>query len=171
MSGNQRPTNPKSISSSHPSAYQRLNPPRSSSSSQQTQTHVYSKQLSEGDYEILNEIARGGFAIVHRAKRISNQKLCAIKILKRRDQSSGLDRDMKIWKEIEVMMILEDKFEWIITLLGWYVCKGSAEVHLVLELAEGGDLFDKIELEGVRSFFLFHFVFDRYCLSYFAWLK
>lgn len=126
----------------------------SSISSSIHKNNALKMKLEEKDFLLETEIGIGTFGKVYRSKRISNQNRYAIKVLKRNDgfkkTKTKKNQDRKIFEEIQILGEFETSFPFILNLLGWYV--KPEEIHIVLQLAEGGDLQEKVNRQGVSSF-------------------
>lgn len=90
------------------------------------------------------ELGRGGFSIVYRAIRKSNQEAFAVKII----EKSLLQEDIKLLRrEIDIMKKVDH--ENVLKLHKIY--EDKSKVFIVMELVEGSELFDRIVDKGYYS--------------------
>eukprot|EP01125_Pyxidicula_operculata_P012225 TRINITY_DN4005_c0_g1_i1.p1 TRINITY_DN4005_c0_g1~~TRINITY_DN4005_c0_g1_i1.p1 ORF type:complete len:1132 (-),score=285.86 TRINITY_DN4005_c0_g1_i1:62-3457(-) len=94
----------------------------------------------EKHYELLEEIGRGAFSVVKRAKNRKTGKFFAAKIIKKADSEDlGI-----LYREIKIMKKL--KHQYIVTLED--VFDEPEYLYLIMELIKGGELFDEILKRG-----------------------
>jgi len=89
------------------------------------------------DYEIGKELGRGTYSVVKVAKNKENGKNYAVKIIKKK----LFNRPEFLARETEIMTKV--KHPNIVSFYGLY--EDKERVYFILELINGGDLFDKIE--------------------------
>ena len=96
----------------------------------------------ETKYEIGDKLGSGAFSIVKKGKRLSDKKEFAIKIIRKKDVKLPLlEREIEIMKKLKHPHVLP-LFE---------VFEDSENIFLVLQLIEGGELFDRIIERGNYS--------------------
>lgn len=103
------------------------------------------KQLSgkfADHYNVLNELGSGGFATVYLVKEKKTNREFAAKVI---DKKNLEDVDMKRLND-EITILKRIRHPGVVTLHS--VFETDKEVILVMELAEGGELFDKIIEDG-----------------------
>jgi len=87
------------------------------------------------NYQVFNQLGKGGFATVFKARRISSGEEVAIKMVDKQQMlASGMAERVK--QEVEIHSRL--KHPAILEVLGYF--EDHAKVYLVLELAENGEL-------------------------------
>jgi len=97
------------------------------------------------DYDIGPEIGKGGFSVVHSAKKKSNGDVVAVKII---DKNPDHEEELQLLqREIDIMRKLRHKN--IIALHEVY--DEPEKIYLVMELVTGGELFDQIVSKGTYS--------------------
>ncbi|KAF5364551.1 hypothetical protein D9757_011805 [Collybiopsis confluens] len=98
-------------------------------------------------YDLVQQIGGGGFSIVFRAVNIPEHRVAACKVILLTDQSTDKDRKI-IDKELKIHSILKHihVLEYIgaVTVEPKYKDHYIPGIYILLELAAGGDLFDKI---------------------------
>mmetsp|Transcript_13860 Transcript_13860/g.13816 ORF Transcript_13860/g.13816 Transcript_13860/m.13816 type:complete len:551 (+) Transcript_13860:79-1731(+) len=100
-------------------------------------------------YKRLNKIGKGNFATVYKYERISDKKIFAVKSLEKRKimESKRGSNDNPLLNEIEVMRTCDHPN--IIKL--YEVHEADKHVHLVMEVLEGGELFNRIRNKGTYT--------------------
>jgi tRNA A-37 threonylcarbamoyl transferase component Bud32 len=100
-------------------------------------------------YERMNKIGKGNFATVYKYKRKSDGKLFAVKSLeKKKIMESTRRRDSNpLLSEIEIMRAWDHPQ--VIKL--YEVYEAEKHVHLVMEVLEGGELFNRIRNKGTYT--------------------
>lgn len=96
-------------------------------------------------YELCDKLGKGASGIVSKAVFKSTGAIRAVKVIRKKKQSS--EALMKLWEEIEIMKTLDHPN--IIRLYETYV--DESRIFMVMELCRGGELFDRIVQAG--SFF------------------
>jgi len=92
----------------------------------------------EQEYEIESEIGKGGYGAVHVARNREGGELFAVKVIDRRKLKG---KDHQVYLEAEILRELSSHPN-IVSLVDFFV---SPKIfNVVLELAKGGDLFDKL---------------------------
>jgi polo-like kinase 4 len=95
------------------------------------------------DYDVGQEVGRGGFAVVHRARDRATGRDVAIKIIgKKRMQSMGMMS--RIVNEIEVHAPL--KHANIVSLIDYF--EDPESIYIVLELCKGDNLYKYLRTRG-----------------------
>ena len=98
---------------------------------------------SISDFVVGEELGRGGFGTVHRARRISDGSEVAIKVIdKALMRAGGLGR--RVASEVEVHWQLDHSG--VVKLLGCF--EDASAVFLVTELCGGGELFGFLQARG-----------------------
>lgn len=87
-------------------------------------------------YQILEQLGRGAFGIVHRAREILTGKIFAVKLIKTTDESDKAP----IHREVEIMRQLQHPR--VLQLHEVFDTKG--ETALVIQFVSGGDLLERI---------------------------
>ncbi|KAL1226116.1 Calcium-dependent protein kinase 19 [Cardamine amara subsp. amara] len=98
-------------------------------------------------YSLGRELGRGQFGITYLCTEISSGKIFACKSILKRKLIRTKDRE-DVRREIQIMQYLSGQPN-IVEIKGAYEDRQS--VHLVMELCEGGELFDKITKRGHYS--------------------
>ncbi|CAN8245177.1 unnamed protein product [Cochlearia groenlandica] len=98
-------------------------------------------------YNLGRELGRGQFGITYLCTEISSGKNFACKSILKRKLTRTKDRE-DVRREIQIMQYLSGQPN-IVEIKGAYEDRQS--VHLVMELCEGGELFDKISKRGHYS--------------------
>ncbi|XP_010538709.1 PREDICTED: calcium-dependent protein kinase 21-like [Tarenaya hassleriana] len=98
-------------------------------------------------YTLGKELGRGQFGITYRCKENSTGNTYACKSILKRKLTSRQDRD-DVKREIQIMQYLSGQPN-IVEIKGAY--EDQRSVHLVMELCEGGELFDRIIAQGHYS--------------------
>jgi len=99
-------------------------------------------------YKLKDEIGRGNYAIVRRGSKLkpaADEKDVAIKVVKQ----GRLDREEMKGLEEEISLLLQVDHPHIVKLYEVYISKKN--VYLVMELLEGGEMFDRIVREKFFS--------------------
>jgi len=100
------------------------------------------KESIHEKYDVLEEIGRGSFSVVKKGRRKSDKKCFALKVIQKKYiKVSLLEREIAIMKKL--------KHSNILPLVETY--EDPDQIYLVLELATGGELFDKIVDRGHYS--------------------
>ncbi|KIK54864.1 hypothetical protein GYMLUDRAFT_231599 [Collybiopsis luxurians FD-317 M1] len=98
-------------------------------------------------FDLIQQIGGGGFSIVFRAVNIPEHRVAACKVILLTDQSTEKDRKT-VEKELKIHSILKHVhvLEYIsaVTVESKYKDHYVPGIYILLELAAGGDLFDKI---------------------------
>lgn len=89
----------------------------------------------EDDYDLIEEIGQGQYAVVHKAESKEDGKVVAVKLIDKGDTGMAVTD-----KEVAVMLRIDN--ENCVKL--YEVYETETEVQMVLELLEGADLFDRI---------------------------
>jgi len=95
-------------------------------------------------YKLNEEIGRGNYATVRRANKLEpapHEKDVAIKVVKK----ARLDEEETIGLEEEIRLMLQVDHPHIVKMYEVYISKKN--VYLVMELLEGGEMFDRIVQE------------------------
>jgi len=95
-------------------------------------------------YKLNEPIGRGNYATVRRAKKLNagpNEKDVAIKVVKK----ARLDKEETIGLEEEIRLMLQVDHPHIVKMYEVFISKKN--VYLVMELLEGGEMFDRIVTE------------------------
>lgn len=114
---------------------------------------VVTKLSSRGEegisdkYHLGRELGRGEFGITYLCTEKENQDLLACKSISKRKLRTAVDID-DVRREVDIMRHLP-KHPNIVALEGVY--EDDSAVHLVMELCEGGELFDRIVARGHYS--------------------
>lgn len=95
-------------------------------------------------YELGRELGRGEFGITHLCTDKSNGDVFACKSISKKKLRTAVDIE-DVRREVEIMRHLP-KHPNIVTLKDTY--EDDNAVHLVMELCEGGELFDRIVARG-----------------------
>lgn len=96
------------------------------------------------NYNLGNEIGRGGFSIVYKAQNKTTNEWFAVKII----EKSMLQEDIKLLKrEIDIMKKVNHKN--VLKLHEIY--EDESKVYIVMELVNGSELFDRIVDKGYYS--------------------
>jgi len=99
-------------------------------------------------YKLKEEIGRGNYATVRRANKLvrtADDKDVAIKVVKK----ARLDEEEKRGLKEEILLLLKVDHPHIVKMYEVYVSKKN--VYLVMELLEGGEMFDRIVSEKFFS--------------------
>ncbi|TNE85923.1 MAG: serine/threonine protein kinase [Deltaproteobacteria bacterium] len=101
-------------------------------------------ELGEGRYRITGEIARGGMATVYRALDAELKEVCAIKVLRPREEADKDQLHRRFHREAAMMTRL--RHENIVRVYD----TGASKVgpYLVMELAESGSAWDWVQRHG-----------------------
>ncbi|KAL1200068.1 CBL-interacting serine/threonine-protein kinase 4 [Cardamine amara subsp. amara] len=103
-------------------------------------SEITSATVLLGKYELGREIGSGSFAKVHVARSIETGELLAVKIIdKKKNFEAGMET--RIIREIEAMRRLHGHPH---ILKIYEVMATKSNIYLIMELAPGGDLFDKL---------------------------
>lgn len=121
-----------------------LSAKKSSSSSSITVLPDVPKESIEEKYLIDRELGRGEFGVTYLCIDKSNRELLACKSISKRKLRTAVDID-DVRREVAIMKHLP-KSSSIVSLKE--ACEDDNAVHLVMELCEGGELFDRIVARG-----------------------
>ncbi|KAG9395964.1 Protein kinase domain [Carpediemonas membranifera] len=101
---------------------------------------VYRKKLSLKDFELIRCIGRGAFGEVHVAKELETGRICALKILRKKDMLKRHQiSHVRAERDILAKGSTADSDETWITEL-YYSFQDPSSLYLVMEYAPGGDL-------------------------------
>ncbi|XP_076906821.1 calcium-dependent protein kinase 13-like [Bidens hawaiensis] len=103
-----------------------------------------SKENIEDKYALDRELGRGEFGVTYLCIDRTSRELLACKSISKRKLRTAVDVD-DVRREVEIMKHLPDNAS-IVTLRE--ACEDENAVHLVMELCEGGELFDRIVARG-----------------------
>ncbi|KAI7737839.1 hypothetical protein M8C21_002902, partial [Ambrosia artemisiifolia] len=103
-----------------------------------------SKENIEDKYALDRELGRGEFGVTYLCIDKTSRELLACKSISKRKLRTAVDVD-DVRREVEIMKHLPDDGS-IVTLRE--ACEDENAVHLVMELCEGGELFDRIVARG-----------------------
>nr|XP_043622880.1 calcium-dependent protein kinase 13 [Erigeron canadensis] len=103
-----------------------------------------SKINIEEKYALDRELGRGEFGVTYLCIDRNSRELLACKSISKRKLRTAVDVD-DVRREVEIMKHLPDNSS-IVTLRE--ACEDENAVHLVMELCEGGELFDRIVARG-----------------------
>jgi len=107
----------------------------------QDQSKIIKDKRIRTVYKLQDELGRGNYATVRRAhklQRVANEKDVAIKVVKK----ARLDAEEKKGLEDEIRLLLQVDHPNIVKMYEVFVSKKN--VYLVMELLEGGEMFDRI---------------------------
>ena len=104
---------------------------------------IVDPMLVEQHYSLLGKLGDGNFAIVKACEERSTGKKFAMKVIDK-SKTKGLKESAMVENEVRVMRMLDHPN--VIKL--YDVFDTPAQLYLVLELVEGGDLFDRIVSKG-----------------------
>jgi len=91
------------------------------------------------EYQFGEELGRGAYGVVVKAKQISSGAFYAIKMVDRKDLSLEDEQDLQL--EVDILRKLKHKY--VMRLVDYFM---QPECHyIVTEILEGGELFDRIE--------------------------
>ena len=93
------------------------------------------------DFKIIKKIGEGSFGKVYKVKRISDQKIYAIKTI----NISKLDQDGKENTLNEIRILCSINHKYIVGYKEAFVEKNGRELCIVMEYVGGGDISSKIE--------------------------
>lgn len=122
-----------------------------------------------GDWEILGNISSGSFSVVKLVRNIADFTVAAMKIIDLKEVDSDNERK-HIIREINILNKLTHRN--IIELIEVYVV--NDKVYIIMELAEGGELFDyvlekdKLDQKEARHFFRQLITAVEYCHANFV---
>jgi len=102
------------------------------------------KKSIKENYDFGDELGRGGFSVVKKAVRKDNGEVYAVKIIEKNQSEEEL---ALLQREIDIMQKLDHKN--IISLKEVY--DEQETIYLVMELVQGGELFDQIVSRGTYS--------------------
>lgn len=103
-----------------------------------------SKENIEEKYMVDRELGRGEFGVTYLCIDRSSRELLACKSISKRKLRTAVDVD-DVRREVAIMKHLPDNSS-IVTFRE--ACEDENAVHLVMELCEGGELFDRIVARG-----------------------
>lgn len=103
-----------------------------------------SKESIEEKYMVDRELGRGEFGVTYLCIDRSSRELLACKSISKRKLRTAVDVD-DVRREVAIMKHLPHNSS-IVTLRE--ACEDDNAVHLVMELCEGGELFDRIVARG-----------------------
>ncbi|KAK9069964.1 hypothetical protein SSX86_010362 [Deinandra increscens subsp. villosa] len=106
-----------------------------------------SKENIEDKYMVDRELGRGEFGITYLCIDRSSRELLACKSISKRKLRTAVDVE-DVRREVAIMKHLPEDSS-IVTLRE--ACEDESAVHLVMELCEGGELFDRIVARGHYS--------------------
>jgi len=98
-------------------------------------------------YELVQQIGGGGFSSVFRAVNLESHRVAACKLVHIKEQTTkkerqDLDKEIQLHSALKHQNVLEFLHAAIVELK--YKRQYVPGVYMLLELAAGGDLFDKI---------------------------
>lgn len=99
-----------------------------------TKDNIHRRFRSIDEFDVINEIGKGGYSVVYLAKHIKSGKKYALKCAFK--EKKGKDRSPRIRQEIEVLSRM--KHNNIIKLSGWF--EDNDTIYLVLQYISGRDL-------------------------------
>jgi len=102
------------------------------------------KKLIKEEYDLREELGRGGFSVVVKAINKATEEAVAVKIIAKNQSPEELQL---LQREIDILKKLNHRN--IIALKDVYDEKDT--IYLVMELVEGGELFDQIVSRGTYS--------------------
>ena len=124
-----------------------------------------SKEKQIGDYILEDEIGSGGFAKVVQGIHIPTGEKVAIKVLDKLQLMEDPDNLKRVEREIQILKLVKHKN--IIEL--YEVMETPQKIYLVMELCEGGELFDYIvskeRLDENQSCHFFHEIHYNHILA------
>ena len=98
-----------------------------------------------GMYDFLGNLGKGHFAVVKLAQHVLSKQRVAVKVI---DKSKlKKDEEAHMQHEIQVMKLLRHPH--VIRL--YQVCNTNSRIYLILELGDGGDLYERINKHGAFS--------------------
>ena len=101
----------------------------------------------EESYKLAETLGRGRFSQVKRCTQLAGGRSCAVKIMDLDDPelgSSPQDAEREVIAEVEVLRLVQHAG--VVQLFETF--KNRSQYYLVLEDLSGGDLFDRIEMNG-----------------------
>jgi serine/threonine protein kinase len=98
-------------------------------------------EFKKSNYKFIAQLGKGSYAKVYSAQQLESGALVAVKEI---DKTRMRHREERMKTEIEILIKLDHPN--LLTLIDWGI--GKANVYLVVELAQGGDLFDVIIDKG-----------------------
>eukprot|EP00475_Leptophrys_vorax_P033372 TRINITY_DN5231_c0_g1_i1.p1 TRINITY_DN5231_c0_g1~~TRINITY_DN5231_c0_g1_i1.p1 ORF type:complete len:382 (+),score=66.59 TRINITY_DN5231_c0_g1_i1:908-2053(+) len=103
-----------------------------------------SPSLSVDDFEILGRVGGGGFGEVHMVRHIHKNKIFAMKVLKKNLVTKKNYKRHHLLAERNVMAWADSP--WVVQLS--YSFQDDVNLYLVMELLQGGDLFERWKVCG-----------------------
>ncbi|KAL8146571.1 calcium-dependent protein kinase 13-like [Apium graveolens] len=103
-----------------------------------------SKENIEDKYMVDKELGRGEFGVTYLCIDKSSREMLACKSISKRKLRTDVDVD-DVRREVQIMKHLPQNSS-IVTLRE--ACEDESAVHIVMELCEGGELFDRIVARG-----------------------
>ena len=103
-----------------------------------------SKENIEDKYMVDKELGRGEFGVTYLCIDKSSREMLACKSISKRKLRTEVDVD-DVRREVQIMKHLPQNSS-IVTLRE--ACEDESAVHIVMELCEGGELFDRIVARG-----------------------
>ena len=105
------------------------------------------QSVFEKSYSLAETLGRGRFSQVRRCTQVPGGRSCAVKIMDLDDPelgSSPQDAEREVIAEVEVLRLVQHAG--VVQLFETF--KNRSQYYLVLEDLSGGDLFDRIEMNG-----------------------
>ena len=100
----------------------------------------FGRQNVRGDYELLEVLGEGAFGVVKRCRNKATGDYFACKIIEKRQLRKRADVE-DIRREVQILMLLSSHPS-VAALVASY--EDAAAVYLILELCEGGQIFDRL---------------------------
>lgn len=94
------------------------------------------------EYKLLDTIGTGGFSVVKRAEALKTSTAVAVKIVRQVNAQALMDREIEIMKKAATHPNILHLFD---------VFQTKKNIYIVMELAEGGEVFDHIVKHGQYS--------------------
>ncbi|EGD81570.1 CAMK/CAMKL/SNRK protein kinase [Salpingoeca rosetta] len=95
-----------------------------------------------GMYDFLGNLGKGHFAVVKLAQHVLSKQRVAVKVIEKGKLKP--DEEAHMQHEIQVMKLLRHPH--VIRL--YQVCNTNSRIYLILELGDGGDLYERIKKSG-----------------------